>query len=71
MTGTLIHIYRAPPQVGDTALCGYVREDEMEGHRLHTAPNQCLVCHDIADHEGIVLMERAPTDPEDYWRLSE
>lgn len=65
---TLIHIYRRPPQVGDVALCGHVREDSLEGHRLHTTSNQCIVCLDMAKSEGMTLLERTAVDPEGFWR---
>ena len=67
-TDSLIHIYRGPPQVGDTALCGHLRADEMEGHRLHKSSNQCLVCREIAEGDDLMLVERSALDPPGRWR---
>jgi hypothetical protein len=55
----LIHIYNAPPQVGDEALCGHVKTDE-ESYRLHRSDNQCEACHVIAEAEGRTMLSRSP-----------
>lgn len=68
MADELIHVYRQPPQTGDTAVCGHVREDEMEGHRLHRSDNQCQVCLDIAAEEGMTVVARTALDPPGVWR---
>jgi hypothetical protein len=64
----LIHIYNAPPKVGDEALCGYVRQDAIEGHRLIRSDNQCEVCAAIAGGEGRTLVSRPALDPQVWVR---
>jgi hypothetical protein len=64
-TEQLIHIYNAPPQTGDEALCGHVKTDE-ESYRLHRSDNQCQVCEAIAEAEGRTLVSRPAWDPESW-----
>jgi hypothetical protein len=65
----LIHIFREPPQDGDRALCGHVR-DELDGYRLIRSDNQCSECASLAADEGMTLVEHSPMDPDNAWRRS-
>jgi hypothetical protein len=66
----LTHIYRRPPQNGDVALCGHVRE-ELDQYRLQRSDNQCVVCKEIAEGEGMTLVTRPATWPEGWWVAEE
>lgn len=60
MSDEFIHTYNAPPRVGDVALCGHVREDELEGARLIRSDNCCAVCEAISGAEGRTTLSRSP-----------
>lgn len=66
----LIHIFTSPPQDGDTALCGHIR-DELDGYRLIRSDNQCHECRRLADEAGLTLVEHSPLDPDNAWRRSQ